>query len=213
MIRHGSQPMAKISFISGALIGCEHTLAEGSNSVGRSSDNALPIDHPSISRHHCLILKHGTEIIVRELGSYNGTYVNGERVNGQRVAGTGTVIRFGDVQVRVYLESDDVVEYSPTPLTALHEAARFEVEEERRLAKVQFSRAAQQPALGRDQDSPTRLAPPSAGEAKGDAKKCQTMVNHPKADRHPFKRGTVLLVTLLALVLLYLLGRRFGRRF
>jgi pSer/pThr/pTyr-binding forkhead associated (FHA) protein len=82
---------------------CE--LASESISVGRDSRNRLAIHHPSVSRVHCEILVHGPEVIVRELGSTNGTFVNGIRVRQQAQIKSGQILRLGQVEARLDLGS------------------------------------------------------------------------------------------------------------
>lgn len=48
--------------------------------IGRRQDSSLRIQTADVSRQHCEIFQDGKEIIVRDLGSSNGTYVNGKRV-------------------------------------------------------------------------------------------------------------------------------------
>lgn len=48
--------------------------------VGRSEDCDLFIDHKSISKQHCVLVKTEGLVLVRDLGSTNGTRVNGTRV-------------------------------------------------------------------------------------------------------------------------------------
>ena len=48
--------------------------------VGRDEDCDLRLDHKSISKLHCVIVKTDGLILVRDLGSTNGTRVNGTRV-------------------------------------------------------------------------------------------------------------------------------------
>ena len=48
--------------------------------VGRREDCGLRIPTADVSRQHCEIVLKGSELIVRDLGSSNGTYVNGKRV-------------------------------------------------------------------------------------------------------------------------------------
>jgi ABC-type multidrug transport system ATPase subunit/pSer/pThr/pTyr-binding forkhead associated (FHA) protein len=52
-------------------------------SIGRSSDNDVVLNHPSISRNHASILKKNeNEFIISDEGSTNGTFVNGKRISG-----------------------------------------------------------------------------------------------------------------------------------
>jgi pSer/pThr/pTyr-binding forkhead associated (FHA) protein len=48
--------------------------------VGRKEDCDLRLDHKSISKLHCVIVKTDGLLLLRDLGSTNGTRVNGQRV-------------------------------------------------------------------------------------------------------------------------------------
>ncbi len=61
---------------------CRHILSDGATGIGRSSQNAIRIDpsFKNVSGHHALIYRSQKGIIVQDLQSTNGTYVNGLRV-------------------------------------------------------------------------------------------------------------------------------------
>jgi pSer/pThr/pTyr-binding forkhead associated (FHA) protein len=48
--------------------------------VGRQEDCDLRLDHKSVSKMHCVIVKSDGLLLLRDLGSTNGTRVNGQRV-------------------------------------------------------------------------------------------------------------------------------------
>jgi pSer/pThr/pTyr-binding forkhead associated (FHA) protein len=48
--------------------------------VGRNHDCDLCLNHRSVSKLHCVIVKTDGLLILRDLGSTNGTRVNGQRV-------------------------------------------------------------------------------------------------------------------------------------
>lgn len=48
--------------------------------VGRKEDCDLRLDHKSVSKQHCVIVKTDGLLLLRDLGSTNGTRVNGTRV-------------------------------------------------------------------------------------------------------------------------------------
>src|SRR6266581_1105982 len=48
--------------------------------VGRQEDCDLRLDHKSISKMHCVLVKTDGVVLLRDLGSTNGTRVNGTRV-------------------------------------------------------------------------------------------------------------------------------------
>jgi ABC transport system ATP-binding/permease protein len=55
-------------------------------SVGRTSDNAIVVNHPQVSSKHAQIVKEGDALFLEDRGSANGTFVRGQRLaGGQRV--------------------------------------------------------------------------------------------------------------------------------
>src|SRR5213594_305021 len=48
--------------------------------VGRKEDCDLRLEHKSVSKLHCVIVKTDGLLLLRDLGSTNGTRVNGTRV-------------------------------------------------------------------------------------------------------------------------------------
>jgi predicted component of type VI protein secretion system len=48
--------------------------------VGRREDCDLRLDHKSVSKIHCVLVKTDGLLLLRDLGSTNGTRVNGQRV-------------------------------------------------------------------------------------------------------------------------------------
>ncbi len=55
-------------------------LPEESLTIGRAKDNTLRIDQDSISRYHAKISFENGQVIIRDLGSANGTFVNGKKI-------------------------------------------------------------------------------------------------------------------------------------
>lgn len=79
----------------GALDGRVFTPAEGQTlTVGRSAGCDLRLDDEGVSRRHCAIERRGGELILRDLRSANGTFVNDRRVETARL-GPGDRIRLG----------------------------------------------------------------------------------------------------------------------
>ena len=92
-------------------------LPNGTHRVGRAPQNDIVIQDESISAEHCELLVHGVEVIVRELGSRNGTFVNGVQVKAQSGVLRRQVLRFGRVEAMI--EYPEIVDESSTDNTAV----------------------------------------------------------------------------------------------
>ena len=70
--------------------------------VGRVEDNQFPLAEPSVSSHHCEIWAKGDDIIIKDLGSTNGSYVNEKQIetNKEATLRPGQVLRLGQVELR-----------------------------------------------------------------------------------------------------------------
>lgn len=100
--------MPKLVFIDRNFAGKVYALTIEKTTIGRGDDNVLVIRDSSLSSRHCEILVNGTEVIVRDLGSRNGTLVGGHLLKNQQTAvKNGQIIRFGVVDARVEIEQAD----------------------------------------------------------------------------------------------------------
>ena len=59
--------------------GFVHPLTRHTTRIGRGTDVDIRIDDAAVSRHHAEIVL-SSPIVLRDLGSTNGTWVHGERV-------------------------------------------------------------------------------------------------------------------------------------
>jgi adenylate cyclase len=74
--------------------------ASGSKLVGRAATSDVPIYDPTISRRHAELQLSGGGVLVRDLGSSNGTFLNGARIS-EATATDGDVVTFGKVAFHV----------------------------------------------------------------------------------------------------------------
>src|SRR6204780_1930459 len=93
--------MARLVILSEGLTGKAHELAVDKTTIGRVDDNTFPIPEGSISSHHCEILLRGGDIIVHDLNSTNGTFINGHQVSGEAPLKAGQILRLGQVEIRL----------------------------------------------------------------------------------------------------------------
>jgi hypothetical protein len=79
----------------GSAAGSEHPV-DGELILGREDGTAdLVLDDPGVSRRHARVLPENGAVIVEDLGSSNGTYVNGERISGPVELGAGDEVQVG----------------------------------------------------------------------------------------------------------------------
>src|SRR3954469_10894850 len=95
--------MPKLVVLSEGLTGRSHELKIEKTTIGRLEDNAFQIAEQSVSSHHCEVLLKGNDVVVKDLNSTNGTYINGEKIS-EKPLKPGQILRVGSVEVR--LEGD-----------------------------------------------------------------------------------------------------------
>ncbi|MBL8793633.1 MAG: pentapeptide repeat-containing protein [Planctomycetia bacterium] len=106
-----SEPSPSLFVLKGENKNLVFAIRPGRNIVGRSGDRPVDIDlrgqEPSgrvwSSTQHCLIFDTGNELLIEDLNSANGTYVNRMRVapGEKRRLVAGDVIQVGVVQLRL----------------------------------------------------------------------------------------------------------------
>jgi pSer/pThr/pTyr-binding forkhead associated (FHA) protein len=92
--------MPKLVLLSAGLTGRTHELKVDKTTVGRVEDNTFQIAEPSVSSHHCEILLQGGEVLIRDLNSTNGTFINGDKVS-EKVLKPGQILRLGQIEMRL----------------------------------------------------------------------------------------------------------------
>jgi len=69
--------------------------------IGRREDLALPLANKTVSSLHAEISDDGGQLVLRDLGSTNGTYVNGRRITAPVSLGEDDLVQFADLAFRV----------------------------------------------------------------------------------------------------------------
>src|ERR1700676_1584267 len=73
--------------------------------VGRKEDCDIRLEHKSVSKLHCIFVKTDGLLLLRDLGSTNGTRVNGQRVRRAALLPNDQVT-IANYKFRVYLGPD-----------------------------------------------------------------------------------------------------------
>ena len=92
--------MAKLVILTQGLNGRAHELNVDRTTIGRVEDNLFQIAEPSVSSHHCEVHLRGEEILIRDLNSTNGTFINGEKIT-ESTLKPGQTLRLGNVELKL----------------------------------------------------------------------------------------------------------------
>lgn len=108
----------RLEVVRGEKLGVAFPLLEGRNLIGRMVNAPVDLDltgqEPAervwTSRHHACVIFDGKTVILEDLNSLNGTFVNRQRVypGQQRVLMPNDVVQVGTVQLRLLISADRV---------------------------------------------------------------------------------------------------------
>jgi len=91
--------------------------------VGRQEECDLRLEHKSVSKMHCVIVKTDGLLLLRDLGSTNGTRVNGQRVRRAALL-PNDQLNIANYKFKVYLGPD-----LPAPVAVDERTQHLEVSE------------------------------------------------------------------------------------
>lgn len=94
--------------------------------IGRGREAILTLPHPLVSRLHCEIFERDGKLVVKDLESLNGTFVNNQKILGEAVIESEQLLTLGNVTFRAVYEVGDFVdefeEIQPAIATSLDRA-------------------------------------------------------------------------------------------
>jgi len=102
--------MAKLVIQNQGMTGRACELHTDRTTIGRVEDNTFQIADPSVSSHHCEVHLRGSEILIRDLNSTNGSFINGNKIE-ESALKPGQVLRLGQVELK--LETEGMAAQSP----------------------------------------------------------------------------------------------------
>ena len=105
--------MPKLVVLTQSMAGRSIDLGERTT-IGRVEDNAFQIAEPSVSSRHCEILLHGNEVLVKDLNSTNGTFINGEKIS-ESVLKPGQTLRLGNIELKLDAPGAPAAPSAPAP--------------------------------------------------------------------------------------------------
>jgi len=88
--------------------------------IGRRSENDGTLPLACVSRRHCQLTRTGEQVLVHDLDSHNGTYVNGTLVTNPSPIKNGDELKLGPCPFRVtVLRDTDVIKAVSLPSAEL----------------------------------------------------------------------------------------------
>jgi pSer/pThr/pTyr-binding forkhead associated (FHA) protein len=100
--------------------------------VGRKPECDLRLEHKSVSKMHCVLVKTDGLLLLRDLGSTNGTRVNGTRVRRAALL-PNDQLAIANYKFRVHLGPDEPQSVAPA---ALDRTQRIDAEDAAMLRKL-----------------------------------------------------------------------------
>ena len=102
----GPAPTPQLVVVNGRMRGAGFDIPDGRSEIGRQAEVAILLDDQDVSRRHAVLDRSGGRVVLADLGSTNGTWVNQRRLHpGDRHDGVelrdGDELRFGSVTMRV----------------------------------------------------------------------------------------------------------------
>ena len=89
------QPQLVVERAAGHRPGLVYDIGEGAV-LGRGDGAEIRLEDPFASSSHARLIRQGSVVVLEDLGSTNGTYLNGEPLNGPQPLHPGDKIRIGD---------------------------------------------------------------------------------------------------------------------
>lgn len=77
--------------------------------IGRQDGNTIRLTERNVSRRHARLLKENGNVLIEDLGSYNGVRVNGEKITGPTKIKEGDLVEIGDYDLGIQGKLDGPV--------------------------------------------------------------------------------------------------------
>jgi pSer/pThr/pTyr-binding forkhead associated (FHA) protein len=153
--------MSKLTLQYEGIVLKDYALGSGVT-IGRLPDNAMIIDNPAVSGHHARVLLEGQQVILEDLRSTNGTFVNGRPI-------TRHVLQHGDevlVGKHSIVFDQNAVEppVAGAPLESLGDTVYLDTKQHRALrATLESARADAAKSVNARPATPVATAPRRVG--------------------------------------------------
>jgi hypothetical protein len=109
--------------------------------IGRLPDNAVVIDNPAVSGHHARVFQEGNRVVLEDLRSTNGTFVNGRPIT-RHVLQHGDEVLVGKHQLVYDMNESEPQPVAGGPMQGLGDTVYLDTKQHRALrATLESARA------------------------------------------------------------------------
>ncbi len=104
--REAADRPACLLVVGGELNGTLFDLINSITTVGRNTENTIPLEFQGVSREHFKVLFNGEQFSVEDMGSKNGTFLNNHKLEGNKGLHKGDIIKIGSIAFK-FIPSGD----------------------------------------------------------------------------------------------------------
>ncbi|MYX32069.1 MULTISPECIES: FHA domain-containing protein [unclassified Streptomyces] len=101
---HSAAP-PQLIVTTGPDAGRAYAVPAGYCEIGRLAGSGIRLDAEGVSRRHAAMNRAGSHVVLSDLGSTNGTYLNGTLLDAPRPLRDGDLLRIGHVELRLSVEA------------------------------------------------------------------------------------------------------------
>lgn len=153
--------MSKLSLQFEGIVLREYTVGSGVT-IGRLPDNTVVIDNPAVSGHHARVITDGDRVVLEDLKSTNGTFVNGRPI-ATHVLHHGDTVLVGKHHLLFDRSAADQLPAPAQALQGLGDTVYLDTKQHRELRAGIDSARAEASHAGARSAAPGRTAPRRVG--------------------------------------------------
>jgi diguanylate cyclase (GGDEF)-like protein len=109
LVRSATKSCPRVVIVEGTRLGAIFEIGDAPLTIGRDPFNVLVLDEVGVSRRHCTLERRVDRVVMTDLGSKNGTFVNKEQVAEVQL-NDGDIVFLGATTLKFL--ADDNVEHS-----------------------------------------------------------------------------------------------------
>ena len=111
--------------VRGAQPGLQREVTERFLTLGRDAACSLPLGDKQVSKLHCRLWLHHGRVVLEDMGSTNGTFVDGTRVSGRVRVKPEALVQLGEHVLRLEFRSREEIARAEAVTDELHDARAY----------------------------------------------------------------------------------------